>query len=89
MHGINLVDILIGLGIAILLRRRWYLIPLGGIAASMLFNGVFDWLSYNNFFTHPRELEIDAIGFTIWGYIMYFVVWFIRKVRRLDTPKGS
>jgi hypothetical protein len=85
MRELNLLDILVGLGIAALLRRRWYLIPFAAIAAALLFNGTFDQLNYGNLFQHPQEIMIDAMSFTVWGLAACFVLWFIRKVRQLDT----
>jgi hypothetical protein len=92
--SVDLLSILIGAGIAAIVRRWfarfwWALVPLTGIAVGFLFNAVFDLMAYGDFFRHPREIVSDAISFSGWGLIAYAVFWLVGTVRRMDMRDRS
>ena len=88
--GTDLLSILVGAGIAAIVRRYftqlwWLVVPIVGIAVGFLPQGVLDLIEHGEFFRNPREIAFDAISFSAWGLIAGFVFWFIGTVRRLDT----
>ena len=84
MRLIDQLDILVGLLLVMasaMRRRRWYYIPAFAITIAV----VRQLLDHGDFFRHWQEMTIKALTITVVGIVGWLAIWFIRKVRRLDT----
>ena len=81
-YQINLLDILVGLGIAWAVGWRWPWALIAGISGGLAFNGIHDWINYGDPFRHRQELIIDALAFSGWAIIFCLLRPFLERLRR-------
>ena len=81
-YQINLLDILVGLGLAWVVRWRWPWAPIAGIASAFAFNGIHDWISYGDALRHREQLIVDALAFSGWTIIFCLLRPYLAMLRR-------